>query len=217
MTPFIQRVTYSDRLYLKQKHGRGGLINIKICVRLEENNLGLYMRGSKKMLLKDVNKVSIVKTENCMEKQDFKKNSQNEFKNEWHEKRMYGQFVREIPEEIGKDLSLKRLVQNDLKGQTEVMICAAQEQVLRKNYTRNKTDKTLANPLCRIYVERGETVPHIICERKNLAQRECKRRPDTIAKLVHWKLREKHNLEGKEEWYEHCPDRVVGDDDVELI
>ena len=130
---------------------------------------------------------------------------------------MYGQFVREIPEEIDKDLSWKRLVQNDLEEQTEAMICAAQEQVLRTNHTRNKIDKTLANPLCRIYGERGETVQHIIRERKNLAQRECKRRPDTIAKLVHWKLREKHNLEGKEEWYEHCPDRVVGDDDVELI
>ena len=68
MTPFIQRVTYSDRLYLKQKHGPEGLINTKICVRLEENTLGLYMRGSKKMLLKDVNKVGVVKTENCMEK-----------------------------------------------------------------------------------------------------------------------------------------------------
>ena len=61
-------MTYSDRLYLKQKNGRGGFINIKICVRLEDNNLGLSMRGSKKMLLKDVNKVGIVKTENCMEK-----------------------------------------------------------------------------------------------------------------------------------------------------
>ena len=32
---------------------------------------------------------------NLMEKEDFKKNSQNEFKNKWHKKRMYGQFVRE--------------------------------------------------------------------------------------------------------------------------
>ena len=42
-----------------------------------------------------------------MEKEDFKKNSQNEFKNKQHEKRMYGQFVREMPEEIDKDLSWK--------------------------------------------------------------------------------------------------------------
>ena len=32
---------------------------------------------------------------NLMEKEHFKKNSQNEFKNKWHKKRMYGQFVHE--------------------------------------------------------------------------------------------------------------------------
>ena len=40
-----------------------------------------------------------------MEKEDFKKNSQNEFTNKWYEKRMYEQFVREMPEEIDKDSS----------------------------------------------------------------------------------------------------------------
>ena len=42
-----------------------------------------------------------------MEKEDFKKNSQNEFKNKQQKKRMYGQFVREMPEEIDKDFSWK--------------------------------------------------------------------------------------------------------------
>ena len=54
---------------------------------------------------KDVKKVGIVKTENLMEKEDFMKNSQNEFKNKWPEKRMYGQFVCKMPEEIAKDIS----------------------------------------------------------------------------------------------------------------
>ena len=79
-----------DQLYLKRKHGGRGLISIEMCVRSEENNLGLYVRGSNEMLLKGVKKVGIVKTENLMEKEDFKKNSKNEFKNECHEKRMYG-------------------------------------------------------------------------------------------------------------------------------
>ena len=70
-----------DRLYLKRKHGGRGLISIELCVRLQENNLGLYVRGSNEILLKGVKKVGIVKTENLMEKEDFKKNSQNEFKN----------------------------------------------------------------------------------------------------------------------------------------
>ena len=60
-----------DRLYLKRKHGRRGLISIEMCVRLEENNLVLYARGSNEMLLKDVKKVGIVKTENLMEKEDL--------------------------------------------------------------------------------------------------------------------------------------------------
>ena len=70
-----------DLLHLKGKHGGRGLISIEMCVRLEENNLGLYVRGSNEMLLKDVfgsgivKKVGIVKTENLMEKEDFKKNS----------------------------------------------------------------------------------------------------------------------------------------------
>ena len=158
-----------DRLYLKQKHGGRGLISIEMCVRLEENNLSLYVRVSNEMLLKDVKRFGIVKTENLMEKEDFKKNSQNEFKNKWHEKRMYGQFVREMPEEIDKDLSWKWLVQSDLKVQTEATICAAQEQSLRTNYTNNKIDKTSENQLCRMCGERGETVQHIICKCKKLA------------------------------------------------
>ena len=107
-----------------------------------ENNLGLYMRGSNEMPLKGLKKVGIVKTENLMERECFKKNSQNKFKNKWHEKRMYYQFVREIAEEIDKDSSCKWLVQSDLKEQTKATICAAQDQTLRKHYTKNKTDKT---------------------------------------------------------------------------
>ena len=52
---------------------------ISICVRSEENNLGLYVHGSNEMLLKGLKKVGTVKTEKFME--DFNKNSQNEFKN----------------------------------------------------------------------------------------------------------------------------------------
>ena len=46
--------------------------------------MGLYVRGSNKMLLKGVKKVGIAQTENPVEREDFKKNSQNEFKNKWH-------------------------------------------------------------------------------------------------------------------------------------
>ena len=72
-----------------------------------------------------------------MEKEDFKKSSKNEFKNKWHEKRMYWQFVREMSEEIDKDLSWKWLVQSDLKVQTDVKICAWGKET-RLNFGRQK-------------------------------------------------------------------------------
>ena len=108
-------------------------------------------------------------------------------------------------------------MQSDLKVKTEATICAAKEQALMTNYTKNKIDKTSENPLCKMCGERGETVQHIICECKKLAQREYKRRHDTVAKLVHWKLCEKHNLERKEKWYEHCPEGVLEDHDIKFI
>ena len=82
---------------------------------------------------------------------------------------MYGQFVREIPEEIDKNLSWKWLVRSDFKVRTEATICAPQEQALRTNYTKNKIDKTSENPLCRMCCERGETAQHKTCECKKLA------------------------------------------------
>ena len=65
-----------DRLYLKRKHGGRGLISIEMCLRLEENNLGMYVRGSNEILLKGIKKVGIIQTENLMEKEDLK-NSRN--------------------------------------------------------------------------------------------------------------------------------------------
>jgi len=64
-------------------------------------------------------------------------------------------------------------------------LCAAQEQALRTNYVKHEIDKTSECPLCRMCGERGETVQHIICGCKKLAQREYKRKHDNVAKLVH--------------------------------
>ena len=201
-----------DIPYLKRKHGDMGLISIETCVRSEENNLGLYVRESNEMLLKGVKKVGMINTDNLTDRKDFKKNSQNEFRDRWQGKKMNGQLAHEMFGEIDKDLSWQWLVQCDLKVQTEATICATQEQAIRTNYIKNKIDKTSENPLCRMCREYGKTVQHIMCGCKKLAQREYQRRHDTVAKLVHWKLWER-----TERWYEHCPKGVVENDDVKLI
>ena len=65
--------------------------NIEINKNINNNNNynNKYNNNdNNEMLLKGVKKVGIVKTKNLMEKEDFRKNSRNEFKNKWYEKRI---------------------------------------------------------------------------------------------------------------------------------
>ena len=54
----------------------------------------------------------------------------------------------------------------------------------------------------------GERISHIVSECSKLAQREYKRRHDDVARMIHWKLCEKFNLEKSEKWYLHNPQTV---------
>ena len=38
----------------------------------------------------------------------------------------------------------------DLKVETEAMLCAAQEQAIRKNYVKHKIHKRAQSPFCRV-------------------------------------------------------------------
>ena len=57
------------------------------------------------------------------------------------------------------------------------------------------SNTTLIKVLIRLLVEIGETISHIVSECSRLAQRDYKRRHDNVARMVHWKLCEKSNLE----------------------
>ena len=74
--------------------------NIEINKNIINNNNNYNNKynnnDNNEMLLKGVKKAGIAKTENLMEKEEFKKNSQNEFKNKWYKKRMYKRMYEEI-------------------------------------------------------------------------------------------------------------------------
>ena len=75
----------------------------------------------------------------------------------------------------------------------------------------------METPLCRLCGKKGESVNHIVCECKKLAQREYKNRHDNVAKVAHWKLCEKYHLKQTDKWYEHAPDSVSENDEVKLM
>ena len=64
----------------------------------EENSLGWYVKNSLEVLLQGVRDTSVIRSEETVNKDEFKTSRNNEKLNSWMEKRLHGQFVREIPE-----------------------------------------------------------------------------------------------------------------------
>ena len=164
-----------DRLYITRKEGGRGLMSVEGCVRGEENSLGFYITSSEEKLIRGVAAAGIINTEDVVRSDDFKKQKAQELKQSWSEKKMHGQFIRELPEEVDKDQTWQWLSKSDLKIGTEALLCAAQEQAIRTNYVKYQIDKTSESPLCRLCGKKGETVQHLISGCEKLAQKEYKR------------------------------------------
>ena len=206
-----------DRLYVPRKKGGRGLVGCEECVRTEENNLGWYIQNSEEKLLQGVKAVGVIETVDVKSKDDFKEGFKSTKFNTWKDKRMHGQFLRQVDEATDSGKCWEWLRKSDLKVQTEALICAAQEQAIRTNYVKFNIDKTVESPSCRLCGQKSETVSHVISECAKLAQREYKRRHDKVGKIVHWKLCGKYNLERKQKWYEHEPEGVIENDDVKIL
>ena len=122
----------------------------------------------------------------------------------WKNKRMYGQFVREIPETTDEKETQNWLKKANLKVETEAMLCVTQgnaKQAVRTNYVKHKTDKRAQSPLRRMCDMKSETISQIVSECDKLAQQEYQKWHSNVARIAHCKLCEKYNLKRSEKWY----------------
>ena len=71
----------------------------------EENNLGWYLKNSNENLLQGVKHVGILKFKESISKKDFKKLLNEKRVENWKEKQMYGQFIRDMTEDTDKERS----------------------------------------------------------------------------------------------------------------
>ena len=125
-------------------------MSVECCVREEENSLGFSVANSEENLIKGVYAAETINTEDTVSSGEFKKQIEQERKQKWTEKKMYGQFVREMPENVDKNKTWQWLSKCDLKIGTEALLCSAQEQAIRTNYVKHYTGKTSESPLCRL-------------------------------------------------------------------
>ena len=200
-----------------RKEGGRGLIGCEECVRGEENCIGWYVKNSSETLIDGVRKSEIVDSENSVRKDIFKRERKETLKRNLREKQMYGQFLRDMPDDVDQEKSWIWLLQSGLKASTEALICTAQEQAIRSNSIKYSIDRTTDNPLCRMCGVKVESVRHIISGCEKLAQKEYKRRHDNVARIIHWKLCAKYGFDVSETWYEHKPEGALENDDIKLL
>ena len=122
---------------------------------------------------------------------------------------MYGQFMREMAENVDKNKTWQWLSKCDLKiGTVWALLCAAQEQAIRTNYE---------SPQCSFCGKKCECRQHLVCGCEKLAQKEYKRRHGNVTKKVHWDFCKKNGLEHTEKWYKHVPVGVVENEEVKFL
>lgn len=82
-----------------------------------------------------------------------------------------------MPEPTDAEQTWRCLGSSDLKIQTEVLICAVQEQALRTNCVKPHMVRTAVSLLCKMCLEKGESLCHLV----SMCKKVC---PQRILKMT---------------------------------
>ena len=87
------------------------------------------------------------------------------------------------------------------KRETESLLIAAQNNVIRTNHIKARIDKTQRNIKCSFCSDRDEPLNHIMIECTKFALKEYETRYDWMGKVIHWELFKKFKFDHSNKWY----------------
>jgi uncharacterized protein (UPF0371 family) len=110
-------------------------------------------------------------------------------KERWEAKRLYGQFPRSLDEElIDKEQFYCWLKFRDIKGETESVIMASQDQAISTNYFKKTILKQDIESRCRLCKQYEETIDHLISGCPTLTKNEYIIRHDKVRTHLHYSI-----------------------------
>ena len=191
------------------------MISVEECCAAEARSLDYYLVNSDEALLQDVARIEGLKRENIEGKENYKSRIEREKLEHFEHMQLHGQFERQTKEDK-TELSWNWLQSGNMKRETESLLVAAQEQALNTNSVKRIYDKKVSNK-CRLCGSQVENVLHIVSGCSVLAQKEYKRRHDTVAKTLHWKICKEYDMSCSEKWYNYTPEKVVENDRAKIL
>ncbi|XP_067944516.1 uncharacterized protein [Watersipora subatra] len=205
---------HKGRVYVERDQGERGLMSVVETVKYESHSLKKYTEHNSVEFIRTAGK--IINTNSEDGKQDYRNHGKTERKQNWNDKPMNRQHLRQTEDQAAKE-TWPWVKRGCLKRETESLIIAAQDQALRTNYRKAKIEKSTTDPKCRLCKQNDETVSHTVSECSKIAYTEYKGRHDKVASAVHWSICKKDELPHTEQWYDYRAEAVLEKEKVKLL
>ena len=193
-----------DKVYVSRKEGGRGLTSIKdnvdTSIRQLEDYIEKYEGGLITAIRNDTdnkmfNRMTITRKQKCEGKQ------------------LYGRFKRLI-NNISLEKTWSWLRKGNLKRETESLLIATRNNVIKTNHIKARIDKTHQNSKCGLCGDKDETINPIISECSKLA--EYKTRHDWMGKEIHWEMCKEFQFDHTNKWYMHNTASLLENDTQKL-
>ena len=149
----------------------------------------------------DINRTAALKAKQL--KLKYKKDAKKIIKDKWKDKAMHGKFPKYLDKDhIDMQLSFEWMKHTGLKGETEGLITAAQDQALKTRYYSKHIIKQGSTDKCRMCNSQPETVEHIISGCQSLAVDQYLNRHNQVAAQLHLDICKHYNIAVEAQyWY----------------
>lgn len=225
-----------ERLYVKREHGGRGLRQLEAAYNNANYNLGYYLakkagsdyivqavyaheqqKSAQRSLIKKAEKIATKVTGRNqqmvvdLQPLQVKKRIWEAIEQKWRDKPMHGQLHTQMKElSIDSKLSYAWLKEGKLKGETEGLLTAAQDQALKTRHIEYAIHHTRTDGKCRLCKTAEETVEHIMSSCSILAPQEYTDRHNNVCKALHFSISKYYECPLQtEKWYEHKPLHVT--------
>lgn len=220
-----------DRLYVKRKEGGRGLLELQSLYRQSILSLAVYLQTENSRLIQSVKKWDDVKKKYSLQKEadkirtkykltnlsengnlvcELKTKIENERISKITSKPLHGRFFKQLQEtHINKELTVKWLNDGRMKGETESLLIAAQDQALNTRFHQRHILHQPVASVCRLCFKAEEHISHLVSGCEALAATEYLQRHNRVAGYVHWRILMHLKVPVVEKYYLHEPDKVV--------